>query len=261
MNATVFNELHSKFNNTGFYYEIINDSPYISDTKILEIVKNFEFPKLYLTNINMNNYLDDNTVSPNESANIIEIIYNDYTYLKPWIAIIDDFMDCMFDEMYYGKIIMMIKMCKAYINRNVNEYKYTNLISKIWLYKDKYSQFDRDDNILPDGSARCGDDLNIYDMGIQVLSEFITHVYKLYTISGTQQNMYDLSKFTTYRYTSTPYDLKNMLSILEDIYQKYKHYRGVLYTPIYCESTPLYSIISIYHKIEDKYKKLSPKNI
>ena len=171
MNISIRNELHSKFNilpghdpnHKGFYYEIINGKPHISDTKILEIVSNFEFPKLYklLLNVNKNNYLDINNVENNLiEYNILEIIRNDYEFLKPNIEIID-IIDGMFDDMYYGKIISMIEMCKSHILYTIeatNGYKYHNMISRIIYYRDDYGQFDPNED---------PDELNIYNMGLR----------------------------------------------------------------------------------------------
>ena len=46
-----------------------------------------------------------------------------------------------------------------------NGYKYHNMISRIIYYRDDYDQFDPNED---------PDELNIYNMGIKVLVEFIT---------------------------------------------------------------------------------------
>lgn len=244
MNAAICNELYSKFTlldkGKGFYYEIIDGEPYISDIKILEIANNFEFPNLYnlISNVNQINYLDINNFENNlkKYDDIIKIIHTDYDFLKPKIEIIDnDFIDEMFDEIYYGKIIWMIEMCKANI-AEINGYKYKNLISNIIYYKVEYAQFDPNDD---------PDELNIYNMGLKVLVEFITLIYMLNVISGNQNNIYDLTGFKTYRYKIKPINLKKMLSILQTIHEKYEEYKP-----------HLDSIISMYYKIKSKYEKL-----
>ena len=87
------------------------------------------------------------------------------------------------------------------------------------------------------------------DRGLKVLIEFITLIYKLNVISGNQNNMYDLSGFTSYRYEIKPISLKKMLSVLNTIHEKYKEYKQ-----------HLDSIISIYYKIKSKYDELIKYN-
>lgn len=232
MNASMRTEFHNKFRRNRSTGMLV-----ISDTYIYTIVSGLEFPYLR---------------SPIYSSSEIDILDKDR--LKDMqVTVLTDFKKCRCEFklinnvllMFDGKINLMIEMLELYIARD-DDYKYINLIThQIHCLDPRYYNFDQDNepDVYPDYEK-------IYNMGLKVLIDYITYIYKLNKLSNYPRDNYNLSDYYTYNMFDK-LDLHAMLIIFNDLTKKYKcmyeqHLNSI--NRAYCE------IISRYRNIVKLYK-------